>query len=269
MTILQTQTIVSGSSITDDSAWPTWFSWAQQIYDLGNVQNLSVKGLGNESIIIRAVNQAVQTDNPFIVVQLTSFDKWDWYVEDSELLSELQNEKHTTNCINNDDYGYWSTGSHFPKWKEYFKENYYSLRHQALYNTILIQWFQQLCFKNNWKHLIMLDSPIFSVTEEQLNTGLLSNEEISQSTLVNNPLCSMIFSQLDTSNIYLPGLIGYAQLNSHPWYTSKFKGHPGSYVHFKFLEDVLSKQFDKTFEKKQQFANYTKEAIKYQGLVNE
>ena len=47
--------IISGSSITNDLVWPTWATWITELYGLTNVRNLSVKGLGNKAIILKAI----------------------------------------------------------------------------------------------------------------------------------------------------------------------------------------------------------------------
>ena len=261
--------IVSGSSITDDTAWPTWYNWIKRRFDLRNAKNISVKGLGNEAIILHAVAEAEHTTNPYIIIQLTSVDKWDWYVEDKNLINILEKEKHPINRINNDEFGFWSTGSHFPLFKEHFKSNYFSVRHQTLQTLILIQWFQSLCLAKKWNYLILFDSPIFSVTESLLNQGILSIDQCNSYSLVDNPLCKFIFNNLDVDKIYTPGLIGFAKLNNLPWYHSKYKCHPGSLTHFEFAKTIVDPILSMEFTPCLDFDELYYEAKKFQSLSDD
>ena len=267
MTLNHRNIIISGSSITETTAWPTWATWIDRRYCPSTFVNVGHKGLGNELILLKAVEQAKKHKDPLLIVQLTNVDKWDWYVEDSELIKTINQEKHPiVNFDNYQDYGFWSTGSHFPKWKEYYKENYFSLNYFTYRTLQLIQWFQLLCQQHQWQYYIIFDSPIFSVTENYLNNGILSNEECYSTKLVDNTLSTIVFDLLDTTQIYLPGIIGYAQMNNYPWYNQKGKGHPGSLIHYYYTKDIICPVLDQILIPKQDFESFKDEALVFQML---
>lgn len=261
--------IVSGSSITDTTAWPTWATWVKHRYNPLDFVNCGVKGIGNELILIKAINEAKKHINPLIIVQLTNVDKWDWYVEDNRLTKLLTQEKHSLLTLSpSDSYGFWSTGSHFPKWKEYYKNNYFSLEYFTYRTMQLIMWFQQLCQQQKWQYYIIFDSPILSVTENYLNNGTLTTEECYSTNLLNNTLSKILVDLVDISNIYLPGIIGYAHLNMYPWFTEKIKGHPGSLVHYYYTKDIICPSLDRILEPKQDLSLVFNEAKTFQKLFD-
>lgn len=260
--------IISGSSITNDHAWPTWATWVKRSYEFKNVIDLSIRGAGNEAILTKTINTALRaTGNIFLIVQLTSIDKWDWYVQDPEIMKKIQQEKHPGVLIQADDQaGYWCTGSHFPLWKEYYRQHYFSIDHQAFKTLQLIQWFSMLCESKQWGYQIIFESPVLSVTEQQLNTGVLLKDECTQIKLIDNSLCRSISNVNNYNNIYLPGLIGYACLNDLPWFHSKFKSHPGSLVHYYYTRDIIYPIFDHLFGPAQNVDLIEEEATVFQKL---
>lgn len=261
--------IISGSSITDDTVWPTWATWIKELYGLTNVGNFSVKGLGNKTIILKAIKAAMACDQPpLIILQLTSIDKWDWYVENPLIVETLKKEKHPILFLDaQDTHGFWCTGSHFPLWKEYYQEHYFSLTYQAFETLMMLQWFQGLCKLKNWSHQILFESPILSVTESQLNSGQLSKDDCISKKLIENVLCDTV--PIDLDGIYLPGLIGYACLENLSWFHDRYRSHPGSYVHYLFTKDVLSRSFDNFFVRQQAIENLEQPALKFQQLLQQ
>lgn len=261
--------IVSGSSITDTSAWPTWATWVQRRYNPENFINCGVKGIGNELIILKAIAEAKKHTNPIILLQLTNVDKWDWYVENLDLAKSLVSEKHALiKLSDSDNVGFWSTGSHFPTHKEYFKENYFGLNYFAYRTLQLIHWFQLVCLQQCWQYYIIFDSPILAVTEQYLNNGTLKNEECTTTKLIDNTISEIIFNQINTNNIYLPGIIGYAQLNSYKWFTQKSKGHPGSLVHYYYTRDIVTPVLDQILHPVTEFKDFEYEAMLFQKLFD-
>lgn len=232
--------VISGSSITDDKTWATWATWISRRYGSSNIINTSTKGTGNEVILLKAVKEAKQQINPLVIVQLTSVDKWDWFVEQQELVNLFINEKHPLVRLQpNDIAGFWSTGCHFPSWKQHWREHYYSLSYQMYHTLQLLHWFQLTCDHQGWDRYVMFDSPILAVTEEELNQDKLECSQCFETKLVKNSLCEIIFDLIDLNGVYQPGLIGYAKLNSHPWFTQQAKSHPGSLVHWLFARDII------------------------------
>ena len=121
--------IVSGSSITDDGPWPTWATWLSRMFGW-SVTNVSLRGIGNEMILLQAINAAKKVDSGTvtIMVPLTSVDKWDWYVQRDDIIKDIDRQKHPTRRLDpRDPYGFWCTGSWFPEWKQHYGDNYLSV----------------------------------------------------------------------------------------------------------------------------------------------
>lgn len=260
--------VLGGSSVTDAGAWPTWATWLQKRYEARFI-DVSVKGLGNESIITKAVCQAQVLDNPLLIVQLTNVDKWDWYVENPAMIEQLNQEKHQITKISLEDTaGFWGTGSHFPKWKTHYRTHYFGLQYQMWHTLLLIHWLQMMCKAQRWSLYIIFDSPLLAVTEYQLNQGLLSAEECGSRKLTDNSLCKLVRDCIDWSDIYCPGLIGYAVQKDLPWFNEQSKGHPGSLVHFLFAQEVLVPTLDRQLEAHCDLDCYLDEAQKMQNLFH-
>jgi hypothetical protein len=234
----QRTVVVAGSSITDCQAWPTWAHYVHRVFSWPDLIDVSAKGLGNEHILIRAVNQAKKSHDPFLLVQLTTIDKWDWYVDRSDLVNELSNQRHPLLHLSQDTTGgFWSTGSHFPLHKEYYRQNYYSHDYFVWRTLQLLQWFFGVCARNHWPYYVLFDSPIFAVTEAQLNQNQAGYDRVD--SFLQCPLASTITDLWELDQIYLPGLIGYAVEHGLPWWCEKFKGHPGSLTHYCFAKDIV------------------------------
>lgn len=262
--------IISGASITNDSAWPTWATWVKKRYEFKNVVDVSVKGLGNEAIILKAVYTALKFSNPLILVQLTNVDKWDWYVDDLTLIESINKEKHPITPIADfDSSGFWSTGSHFPVWKEYYKNNYYSLQYHVHKTLQQIQWLQLLTAKHKWTTIILFDSPVLSVIEDQIITGNLTKDQCIGNKLIDSTISKIIFDDIDFSDIYVPGLIGYACLNGMQWYSDRYKAHPGSLTHYYYAKDIVCSKLDTLVEPINQFESFLNEAEKFQRLIEQ
>jgi len=238
-------------------------------YALSNFVNTSVKGIGNEVILLKAIQQAKKYANPVVIVQLTNVDKWDWHVEHPDLAEKISHERHPLTKLDSaESSGFWSTGSHFPLWKQHYKENYFSITYQMYHTLMLIHWFQLCCKANQWEHYILFDSPILSVIEQQLNTGQLTLEQCFEQQLTDNALCKVLVDNIDFSEIYCPGLIGYAKVNNLDWYSTSAKGHPGSLVHYLFAQDVVIPVLDKIILPDQDLENFRQEATIMQRIFD-
>jgi hypothetical protein len=260
--------IIGGSSVTTDHPWPTWASWLKRRYN-DNFIDTSVKGLGNEAIILRAFAQARHLHNPLLIIQLTNVDKWDWYVQDLDLIMQLDKEKHQVTKLQSEDLsGFWSTGSHFPRWKAHYREHYFSLDYHMWHTLLLINWLQMTCTHKQWDLHIVFDSPILAVTEQQLNQGQLDIEECCSRQLTDTPLCNLICDLIDWTNIYCPGLMGYAVQNHLPWFNEKIKGHPGSLVHWLFTQEVLLPVLDNLLIPCHDLDQFSTEAQRMQELFH-
>ena len=240
--------VFGGASITDDLAWPTWKSYCEERYDISDSVNCANKGIGNKTILSRCYYAAKQVNNPLIVVMLTAFDKWDWYLPNKEAVEKYQKEKNKVIRIGNaDNLGVWGTGSHFPLEKQYYKENYFNQTFHTRENLIYINWFAQTCKQNNWQFCLLLDSPIFDYYEHEINqaqsVAVKSNRIISSSPLLDNP-----YRDIKEYFNYLGGIIGFASENNMPWKHTKFGAHPGSMIHYEFSKQHVFPLLDQYFE---------------------
>ena len=235
--------IISGGSITH-GGWNTWKDFVIGRYDIPTYTNLAKVGLGNESIINRAMIKASVVDDPIVIIMLTNIDKWDWYVNDPILLSQINNERHTISPIHDGDSGgFWSTGSHFPLFKEYYKQNYYTHEYQLIQTINGIIMLQGFCDSRGIPLLILFDSPIFSCFEYELNDNPLvlpTHNMLKYPTI--KPYASLINGIDD-----FRGLIGFCEDSNIPWYHPKYKGHPGSKAHYEFAKSRIFEWTDRYY----------------------
>jgi hypothetical protein len=219
--------ILGGASITN-SPWPTWADAVRYRYVAKHIDT-SKKGLGNEAILLRMLDAAAQVHYPdattFLLPMLTNIDKWDWYVDQKDRIKKYDKEKHSLARIANTQGGFWSTGSWFPLEKEIYKENFYSQDYFTLRSLQMLAMFKQICHRQGWKYLILFDSPIWSMTEAEVNQG---KEILHNHQLINTPLCQWFYQCSGAAdNVYEPGMLGFLYENKLPWFSEKWKCHPG------------------------------------------
>ena len=227
--------IFSGGSITE-CVWPSWKNFVVQRYGIKNYVNNAYAGVGNEYMVDSTINHVKKVSNPFVMIMFTNIDKWDWYVEDQNLIDTINsNEKHPVRTINGDigTSGFWSTGSWFPAHKTYYKNCYYSKEYfiaKTLKNIFVLQKFLT---EKQIPNIMLFDSPILECTEQTLNTGKIVNEnKLSE-------LSSIWHDLIDWSNIYRPGLIGFCDANNLDWYRDKHHGHPPTKSHWEFTKSQI------------------------------
>jgi len=260
--------VVSGASNTN-GPWPTWADFIAERYEC-QMHNVSKKGMGNEAIITSAIHASTKnlkpSDDATIAIMLTSIDKWDWYVADKNVVKRLDKEKHNITRLNaNDPNGFWCTGGHFPLDKEYFRQNYYSHDYFAFKNLQLILMFYHVCNKNNWKYLVLYDSPIWSMLESELDANLPIDD--SSFKLVNNNLCKWLFDSTNVcEDVYHPGLIGFLAKNNKPYFSEKYKCHPGPMSHLLFSKEHIFPKLDYLFQQKHDNEFLEEYATKMDGL---
>lgn len=241
--------IIGGASNTS-GPWPTWSTIIQEKYSADWV-DVSRKGMGNEAIILRALRKAWEYKNTgpiMILIMLTSIDKWDWYIDNAELLEKFNKEKHTVTTLSqNSTGGFWCTGAWFPLDKEFFKEHYYNEDYFTLRSLQLISMFKQVCKEQAWDYHIMFDGPIWAMTEQELNQGTYVNLE---PRLIDTELCNWMYKSLNISqDIFEPGLIGFLYQKSLPWFSQKYKAHPGPTAHLEFVKEHLYFKLDNILKK--------------------
>jgi len=263
--------VISGSSTTEATPWPTWATWAKSIFGWSSVTDISARGLGNEAIVLKAIHTASKLEgNVFVIVQLTPVDKWDWYVQNPELVKKIDQEKHpVTRLASTDPAGFWCTGSWFPLWKQHYQEHYLSTDYQCYKTLQMISWFQMICQQQGWQYHILFDSPVLSVTERDLLDNQLTPDQCNKLTLTQNTICETALKFVDLDNIYLPGIVGHCCLTNQPWLHSKFGPHPGSGAHLAFVKDVLIPQLGTTFEIAVPPDRLYDQAQRFQDLVRE
>lgn len=234
------QVIISGASTTS-SPWPTWSDVIKDRYR-ANWLDVSQKGMGNEAIILRALRAAFENKNAnteiMIIIMLTNVDKWDWYVNSDLLLNKFNKEKHTITKLHpTDKGGFWCTGSWFPLDKETFKDKYYNQDYFTLKSLQLISVFRDICIHHGWKYHIMYDSPIWSMTEQELNLGSYINTD---NRLITSELCNWLYQSIKLNlEVYELGLIGYLHSHSIPWFSKRFGPHPGPLAHLAFTKEFI------------------------------
>lgn len=237
------QFIFSGASITN-SPWLTWKDFVIERYGIQNFKDCSTKGVGNEFISWSTINQ-LQPDS-FVCVMFTSFDKWDWLVNDKKTVELInQNEKHKVIDLDgaaNDEHGFWCTGSWFPVYKQYYHENYYNPIYFLSQTLRAICLLENLLKQKNIPYLFLFDSPILSASEQDLNHSILKG---TVDDLLNNDFIRPLYQQIDWTSIYLPGIIGYCDQKGLPWKNNKFGPHPPSSSHLRFCEDHVFPVIDK------------------------
>jgi len=235
--------IFSGGSITN-SIWPSWREFTLMRYGIKEFVDNAYPGVGNEFLINSTINFCQEVKNPFVFIMLTNIDKWDWYVENQDVINLINtNEKHPIRPITGKlgEPGYWSTGSWFPSYKEYFKDHYYS-EQQFIANTLKNLYILQMFLSNTQiPHLILFDSPILTCTEQELNTGKI----IQRDMLSDNKLAKTWDQLIDYKNIYLPGLIGFCEQQNLQWFNPSYRGHPPSSSHYSFAETQIFPSIDK------------------------
>ena len=229
--------IVNGASCTADSPWMTWADLMEYKYQCASI-NLGQRGLGNESIITKALHTAYQTENPIIILMLTSIDKWDWYTEDQNIITQLQKEKHKPYSIVDQTLGtYWSTGIWFPTLKEHYKQKYYSQTHMVLNTIKHIDWFVKTCTQQQWPFLLLTDSRIFAYTEVELDNNFYEVKTYAFDRLINDvtgPFYKQIKKHIDTQS-----MIHHGDERGMPVIHSKYKAHPGTAVHYEYAKNKL------------------------------
>lgn len=231
-----TKVIIGGASNTK-GPWPTWAEFVDLRYNC-HLINVGKKGMGNEAIITTTLHQASKyvsnDDAVLILIMLTGIDKWDWFVGNHEVASRLDREKHNLVKLDpNARKGFWSTGSHFPLDKEYYRQHYYDQDYFAFKNMQMINMFKQVCSINDWKYHIFYDSPIWSMTETEINQRMPIDSDSFK--LVENDLCKWLFDSSEIcKDIYYPGLIGYLSSNNMPYHSNKYGPHPGPVAHLAF-----------------------------------
>ena len=240
--------IINGASCTANSPWKTWADLVQERYKI-NINNIGQKGLGNEAIITKALMSAYNTNNPIIVVMLTSVDKWDWYTSSTKCIKKINKEKHKGYKLNNETDGlYWSTGSWFPLYKKYYKTHYFSIRQMVLNTLKHILLLIKTCQSKKWPFLILNDYQIFDYTEEDL----IKNFDKAVKKPTNNLIDEITKTFYNDIKKYMDkeSLILIGKKNNLPISHSKFGAHPGTAVHYVYCQERVFPFLDKFFSVK-------------------
>lgn len=234
--------IVTGGASITSGPWPTWVDILKEKYQ-AELIDVSKIGLGNEAIVATALHQASQLDGDItVIVMLTNIDKWDWYVDHPGLFEKFSHEKHTITKLGQDHKGgFWGTGSWFPLEKAVYKDNFYSEDYFVMRTLQIIAVFNQVCNQQGWHGHIIFDSPVWSMTEQEVNQGGVI--DTTSNRLIKTPLNNWLYKSLNL-DIYEPGLIGFLYKNNIPWYSPKYRAHPGPKAHYEFSKKYLFPKLD-------------------------
>ena len=83
---------------------------------------------------------------------------------------------------------------------------------------------------------------------EELNQGTNINLDMK---LVKTDLCRWAFQASNISDkIFNPGLIGFLNQNSLPWFSKKFGPHPGPKSHLEFTKKIVYPVLDNKLQQK-------------------
>jgi hypothetical protein len=230
--------LVAGASITA-SPWLTWKDFLEIESNLP-VRNLSVKGIGNEFMVVSILkNSELITPGTLVIVMLTNVDKFDWYVE-GNTYCELTQQKHQPIPISKNS-GFWCTGSWFPETKSIFKDKFYSLDYFCSKTIQQILLLQTVCQEKNCTLQILFDSPVWNFTEQDINAigaNKLTIKDAKQD-LLKLPLTQIWASQINQDIKNARGLIGYCWDHNLDWYNSHYRGHPPSSSHWEYYSTVV------------------------------
>lgn len=235
------QIIVLGASITG-CPWFTWKDFVQIETGLPMV-DLSSRGVGNEymtNILIK--NSNLLKPGTMVIVMFTNFDKFDWYVENARF-SSLEKEKHVPKPISEHS-GFWCTGSHFPLDKRVYRELFYTHDYFCAKTIQQILLLQRICDQTATKLVMLFDSPIWQLTEQdinQLTPDTLYLIDSFKRDYLSLPLSGSWCTCLDPElrEIQHTNFLGFCWANSLQWYNSSVKTHPPSSSHWQFYQQVV------------------------------
>lgn len=229
--------LINGASCTADSPWKTWADLVGKRYQI-NLTNLGKKGIGNEAIITKILRKAYNTEDPVLIVMLTAVDKWDWYTTSSDMIKKIKKEKHNGYTLDDEDDGiYWSTGSHFPLMKEYYKLHYFSLRQMVLNTLKHISLLVNTCKSKKWPFQVLFDYQVFDYTEHDYLNNTIENINFIENNLIDK-ITKPFFDDIKEF-VELEGLLSTGEKHGLPIIHKKLKAHPGTEVHHVFCKEKI------------------------------
>jgi len=232
--------IVGGASITNSP----WFTWADFLHNESGIDLVKFchYGAGNECIASLIVkNSSLLDANTLVVVMLTNFDKFDWYVNDTQF-EQLQTEQNQPYKLSNCS-GFWSTGSWFPLKKEHYHRTFYTDDYFCAKSIQQILLLQSVCANTGAKLEILFDSPIWTHTERCINELGEKNLEPDNAAqdFLSSPL-SKIWAEFltpDMKNISTTSLIGFCWEQHLAWHNQTYRGHPPSGSHYQYYQKIV------------------------------
>jgi hypothetical protein len=241
--------IIAGASITN-SPWFTWANHAEKYLNPKTTVNLSVKGCGNKfialSVVNHLMNNPIQPDT-LIMPMFTCVDKLDLYV-DSMQVQVLKNQKHPpinleAQYCKSYQNGFWSTGSHFPEIKSYYKEHYFNLDWMVIDTIWTLFALERFCQSKQAKLICLFDGDLWNYTEEDYNQIAMGGVS-SPRDLLNGPLAKNFKNMLSDELLATNSLLEYAIRKNLDIYNPICKLHPPSDVHLKWFEELILPQID-------------------------
>lgn len=234
--------IILGGSITS-SPWYTWKDFAEIETGLPIV-DLSSRGVGNEFMVHSLVKNSDQLGpDALVMCMFTNFDKFDWYIENTKF-SDLREEKHPPKPIS-DHSGFWCTGSWFPLDKAVYRDLFYTHDYFCTKTIQQIMLLHNLVQAKNSNLILLFDSPIWTLTEQDINSIKPDNQVEIIASLKKDYL-SLPLSHLWRQYLQQPlidiedsSLLGYCWKHDLPWHKDSIRGHPPSSSQWKFYQDIV------------------------------
>jgi hypothetical protein len=260
--------IIAGASIT---ASP-WFTWADVVIETlqpKRVINLSARGVGNYYISMSCTNAILNTEfsgNTLCMPMFTCIDKFDMYLDNVQTKS-LLNEKHRPldlrgNPAIDNDFSFWSTGSHWPLVKQQYLDNFFNTDIACVNNIMMFYALEKLCLDKGVDLMPLFDMEIWNYTEKDINEYFNAGTELVRRQLLAQPLTTNIKSLLSDSWVNFTSLIQYAMENNLPVYDTINKLHPPSDVHTQWAMSHVIPALEKEFvcnRPSQRFIEMTKQ----------
>jgi hypothetical protein len=227
---------ICGASISN-CPWFTWVDFLREDLNGTAIENFATKGSGNEFIMRSALHLSSKySDTTIIGIMLTNFDKFDQWVTGDDC-ERLKKEKHPPRWVDGTmakDKGYWCTGSHFPGDKEKYKENYKDLSAIASQQLTELAGVISIIKNNGHLPIVMFDSPVLSMSEEQINTYNYQGIGPTDLKLAESPIIFHLTKYLENKVVDFDGLIGFCIKQNLRWTHPIYGPHPSCSSHLQY-----------------------------------
>lgn len=244
--------IISGASITA-SPWFTWADVVCEILKPRQVINLSARGTSNYYIAVSCINAILNADskNTLCMPMFTGIDKFDMYLNPNQTADYI-NEKHRPIDITGQpavpgQFGFWSTGSHWPLIKQHYYNNFFDPDIACVNNMLVFSALEKLCESRGIDLFPIFDMEIWQYQEQEINAYLTQGAELQRHDFLSQPLSAKIKPVLSSEWFEFVSLIQYAMNNNLPIYNDINKMHPPSNVHMSWVDHWIRPRLEKQY----------------------